>query len=157
MGLCVIFVINCRSTYPAFFVSCVPVCVVCVCYFESYPQGQVIQTIFGVLIGAMASGQMAPGLTALGKAKQAAYKVFETLERVPTIDASSPDGSKPESVEGRLEFKEVGGCRDTTCLADPISTLYFLRVLFKSGKKRSVPTHLYTARCAKPAAELPVA
>ncbi|CAN0282310.1 unnamed protein product, partial [Hapterophycus canaliculatus] len=71
-------------------------------------QGQVITTIFGVLIGAMSLGQMAPGMTALGSAKQAGYKVFETLDRVPSIDASSPEGSKPEKVEGRLEFQEVG-------------------------------------------------
>lgn len=66
-----------------------------------------ITTIFGVLIGAMGLGQMAPGATALGQAKQAGYKVFQTLERVPPIDASSPEGSRPEKVEGRLEFKEV--------------------------------------------------
>lgn len=66
-----------------------------------------ITTIFGVLIGAMGLGQMAPGATALGQAKQAGYKVFQTLGRVPPIDASSAEGSKPEKVEGRLEFKEV--------------------------------------------------
>lgn len=96
-----------------------------VCSFETFPQGQVIQTIFGVLIGAMATGQMAPGLTALGKAKQAGYTVFETLERVPTIDASSPDGSKPESVQGRLEFKEVRGRVDAESRHDMRRGPYF--------------------------------
>lgn len=66
-----------------------------------------ITTIFGVLIGAMGLGQMAPGATALGQAKQAGYRVFQTLERVPPIDASSSEGSKPDKVEGRLEFQEV--------------------------------------------------
>lgn len=70
-------------------------------------KGQVITTIFGVLIGAMSLGQMAPGATALGQAKQAGYRVFETLERVPPIDAASTEGSKPDKVEGRLEFREV--------------------------------------------------
>lgn len=74
-----------------------------------HSQGQVITTIFGVLIGAMSLGQMAPGMTALGEAKQAGYKVFQTLDRVPPIDASSTEGSKPESVEGRLEFQQVCG------------------------------------------------
>eukprot|EP00903_Cladosiphon_okamuranus_P008530 g8189.t1 len=78
------------------------------CTSDCATGGQVITTIFGVLIGAMGLGQMAPGATALGQAKQAGYRVFQTLERVPPIDASSPDGSKPEKVEGRLEFKEVG-------------------------------------------------
>lgn len=66
-----------------------------------------ITTIFGVLIGAMSLGQMAPGLTALGEAKQAGYRVFETLERVPPIDASSLEGAAPGHVEGRLELREV--------------------------------------------------
>ncbi|CAN0289073.1 unnamed protein product, partial [Ectocarpus sp. 12 AP-2014] len=78
------------------------------CESDCATGGQVITTIFGVLIGAMSLGQMAPGATALGQAKQAGYRVFETLERVPPIDASSPEGSKPDKVEGRLEFKEVG-------------------------------------------------
>lgn len=55
----------------------------------------------------MSLGQMSPGITALGGARQAGYKVFKTLEREPPIDASSTEGSKPEAVEGRLEFKEV--------------------------------------------------
>ncbi|CAN0102225.1 unnamed protein product [Pylaiella littoralis] len=78
------------------------------CTSDCATGGQVITTIFGVLIGAMSLGQMAPGMTALGEAKQAGYKVFQTLDRVPPIDASSTEGSKPESVEGRLEFQQVG-------------------------------------------------
>lgn len=66
-----------------------------------------ITTIFGVLIGAMSLGQMTPGVTALGEARQAGYNVFKTLDRVPPIDSSSPDGAKPAAVEGRLEFKKV--------------------------------------------------
>ena len=66
-----------------------------------------ITTIFGVLIGAMSLGQMAPGLTALGEAQQAGYAVFKTIEREPPIDVSSPEGDKPDKIEGRLEFKEV--------------------------------------------------
>ncbi|CAN0110337.1 unnamed protein product, partial [Ectocarpus fasciculatus] len=77
------------------------------CTSDCATGGQVITTIFGVLIGAMSLGQMAPGATALGQAKQAGYRLFETLERVPPIDAASSEGSKPDKVEGRLEFREV--------------------------------------------------
>lgn len=52
-------------------------------------------------------GQMAPGLTALGAAKQAGYRVFDTLERTPPIDASSLEGAAPGQVEGSLELREV--------------------------------------------------
>ena len=58
----------------------------------------------------MSLGQMAPGLTALGAAKQAGYRVFETLERTPPIDASSLEGEAPGHVEGRLELREVCMC-----------------------------------------------
>ncbi|CAN0376721.1 unnamed protein product, partial [Laminaria digitata] len=78
------------------------------CESDCASGGQVITTIFGVLIGAMSLGQMAPGLTALGAAKQAGYRVFETLERTPPIDASSLEGAAPGHVEGRLELREVG-------------------------------------------------
>ncbi|CAM9430402.1 unnamed protein product [Ascophyllum nodosum] len=70
--------------------------------------GEVITTIFSVLIGAKSLGQIAPGLTALGEARQAGYTVFKTIEREPFINVYSPEGAKPEKVEGRLEFKEVG-------------------------------------------------
>ncbi|CAN0573003.1 unnamed protein product, partial [Ectocarpus sp. 12 AP-2014] len=40
------------------------------CESDCATGGQVITTIFGVLIGAMSLGQMAPGATALGQAKQ---------------------------------------------------------------------------------------
>ncbi|CAM9430112.1 unnamed protein product, partial [Ascophyllum nodosum] len=69
--------------------------------------GEVITTIFGVLIAAVFLGQIAPGLTALGEARQAGYSVFKTIEREPAIDVYSSEGNKPK-VEGRLELKEVG-------------------------------------------------
>ena len=34
--------------------------------------------------------------------------VFETLERVPPIDASSDEGLKPEKVEGHVQFDSIG-------------------------------------------------
>lgn len=69
-------------------------------------QGDIITTIFGVLIGAMTFGQATPGLQAIGNAREAAYDVFRTLDRVPEIDSSSPEGEKP-LVEGQLEFRRV--------------------------------------------------
>lgn len=69
----------------------------------------------------MTLGQMTPGLSALGLAREAGYAVFETLDRVPPIDSSSPEGEKP-SVEGRLEFREVRfhgtGCNKMNKLID---------------------------------------
>lgn len=37
----------------------------------------------------------------------AASRVFEVIDRVPTIDPYSPEGRKLPSVKGRIEFKDV--------------------------------------------------
>ena len=70
--------------------------------------GDVLSAIFAVLMGSMMFGQTAPGIAALGTARGAAVEVFETLDRVPPIDSSSPEGAKPEKVEGHVVFDSVG-------------------------------------------------
>ncbi|CAM9323468.1 unnamed protein product [Pylaiella littoralis] len=70
--------------------------------------GEVIASIFSVLMGAMMLGQAAPGITAVGVARGAAAEVFQTLDRVPPIDSSSKEGLRPEKVEGRVVFDNVG-------------------------------------------------
>ena len=70
--------------------------------------GDVLSSIFAVLMGSMMFGQTAPGIAALGAARGAAVEVFETLDRVPPIDSSSTEGSKPEKVEGHVVFDSVG-------------------------------------------------
>ncbi|CAN0108013.1 unnamed protein product, partial [Discosporangium mesarthrocarpum] len=76
------------------------------CVNNCHTGGEVITTIFGVLVGAMGMGQMSPGLTALTLAKQAGYGVFEVIHRVPVIDSFSKEGEQPK-IEGRLDFEEV--------------------------------------------------
>jgi len=65
--------------------------------------GKVMTTFFSVIMGAMALGQSSPGISALGKARAAAVKVFETIARVPAIDSSSEAGESLEHVKGTLE------------------------------------------------------
>lgn len=70
--------------------------------------GEVIASIFSVLMGAMMLGQAAPGFAAIGVARGAAVEVFQTLDRVPPIDSSSKMGLKPDKVEGQVVFDNVG-------------------------------------------------
>lgn len=70
--------------------------------------GDVLAAIFAVLMGSMMFGQTAPGLTALGIARAAAVEVFETTDRKPPIDSSSDEGLKPDSVDGHVNFDNVG-------------------------------------------------
>ncbi|CAM9371348.1 unnamed protein product [Chrysoparadoxa australica] len=69
--------------------------------------GDVIIAVFGVLFAAMSLGQMAPGMTALSLALSAAVPVFETLDRVPTIDTLSDEGKTIEDVHGELQFEHA--------------------------------------------------
>lgn len=50
---------------------------------------------------------LAPELEAIGKARGGAAKLFATIERIPAIDSGSPDGLRPESCEGLIEFENV--------------------------------------------------
>lgn len=73
---------------------------------RSPPQGDIATAVFGILLGAVSLGQTAPGLVAIGKAREAGYTVFATLERRPEIDSASSDGKKP-NVTGCLELNQV--------------------------------------------------
>ncbi|CAM9323517.1 unnamed protein product [Pylaiella littoralis] len=75
---------------------------------DRFTGGDVLASIFAVLMGSMMFGQTAPGVAALGTARGAAVEVFKTLDRVPPIDSSSKEGLKPETVEGKVVFGNVG-------------------------------------------------
>ncbi len=50
---------------------------------------------------------LTPEMQAITKARGAAAKLFATIDRVPAIDSSDPDGLKPESVKGIISFEDV--------------------------------------------------
>ncbi len=49
---------------------------------------------FSVLMGAMAIGQGSPNLGVIANGRVAAKKVHNLIDRVPSIDSSSPSGLK---------------------------------------------------------------
>ena len=55
----------------------------------------------------MALGQGAPSLAAFATARGAAFKIFETIDRVPLIDSLSDEGAKPETLTGNIVFEDV--------------------------------------------------
>ncbi|CAG8492585.1 15641_t:CDS:2 [Acaulospora morrowiae] len=69
--------------------------------------GKVVNVFFAVLIGAFSLGNIAPDLQAFGFASGAGSKIFETINRVPTIDIASEDGEKPEVFNGHIQLKDV--------------------------------------------------
>jgi ATP-binding cassette subfamily B (MDR/TAP) protein 1 len=46
-------------------------------------------------------------MQAVSHARGAAAKIFATIDRVPPIDSASPEGLRPNHVEGRIELKGV--------------------------------------------------
>jgi ATP-binding cassette subfamily B (MDR/TAP) protein 1 len=69
--------------------------------------GIVLNVLLAILIGSFSLAMLAPEMQAVSYARGAAAKLFETIDRVPDIDSSSPDGLKPEKVEGHITFENV--------------------------------------------------
>jgi len=69
--------------------------------------GKVVTVFFAVLMGSMAIGQAGPSIQALATALEAAGRIFDTIERVPKIDAMSSEGSTNDFVEGALTFENI--------------------------------------------------
>src|ERR1700737_3846484 len=66
-----------------------------------------VSVFFAVLIGTFSVAEIAPNLQAFTLALSACSKIYETIDRVPKIDVYSPDGKRPEKVDGILEFRNV--------------------------------------------------
>lgn len=62
---------------------------------------------FAVIIGAFSVGQIAPHIQAFTYAKAAGKKIFETIDRVPSIDVYSKEGRVLESVNGDIKLRHV--------------------------------------------------
>ncbi|CAN0888669.1 ABC transporter B family member 11 [Linum grandiflorum] len=74
---------------------------------KGYSGGQVINVIIAVLTASMSLGQAAPPMSAFAAGRAAAYKMFETINRRPTIDASDPRGKTLQEIKGDIDFKQV--------------------------------------------------
>lgn len=69
--------------------------------------GLVLNVLFAVVIASFSLGQIANGIDPFTKATAASQKIFQTINRVPSIDPSSVDGNVPIDVLGDIEFKNV--------------------------------------------------
>ncbi|KAH8547854.1 P-loop containing nucleoside triphosphate hydrolase protein [Umbelopsis sp. PMI_123] len=75
---------------------------------ESKMTGPDVLVVFiAMIIGAMSLLQLPPNLSAISSARGAAYKIFQTIDRVPVIDPDYEGGVKPDKVVGNIEFKNV--------------------------------------------------
>ncbi|GJN36121.1 hypothetical protein PR202_gb24959 [Eleusine coracana subsp. coracana] len=74
---------------------------------KGYTGAQVMNVIFAVLTGSLALGQASPSMKAFAGGQAAAYKMFQTINREPEIDAYSTTGRKLDDIQGNIEFREV--------------------------------------------------
>ncbi|XP_021821988.1 ABC transporter B family member 11-like [Prunus avium] len=74
---------------------------------KGYTGGEVINVVFAVLIGSMSLGQASPCLSAFAAGQAAAYKMFETIDRKPEIDASDTNGQQLHDIRGDIELRDV--------------------------------------------------
>ncbi|PKA62294.1 ABC transporter B family member 21 [Apostasia shenzhenica] len=74
---------------------------------KGYTGGDVINVIFAILTGSFSLGQASPCMTAFAAGQAAAYKMFETINRKPEIDAYDTNGKKFDDICGDIEFRDV--------------------------------------------------
>ncbi|CAK7348533.1 unnamed protein product [Dovyalis caffra] len=74
---------------------------------KGYNGGEVINVIVAVLTGSMSLGQASPCLSAFAAGRAAAYKMFETINRQPEIDAYDTRGKVLDDIHGDIELRDV--------------------------------------------------
>ncbi|XP_073272255.1 ABC transporter B family member 9-like [Primulina huaijiensis] len=74
---------------------------------KGYNGGNVINVIMSIMTGGMSLGQTSPCINAFAAGQAAAYKMFETIERTPKINASDAGGTVLEDIRGEIELKDV--------------------------------------------------
>lgn len=74
---------------------------------KGYTGGEVLNVIIAVLTGSMSLGQASPCITAFSAGRAAAYKMFETINRKPEIDAYDTRGEKLQDIRGDIQLCDV--------------------------------------------------
>ncbi|KAL7120610.1 hypothetical protein ACP275_02G132500 [Erythranthe tilingii] len=74
---------------------------------KGYTGGEVFTVLLAVMIGSTSLGQSATPLTAFAAGQVAAYKMFETINREPTIDAYDTKGTMLDDIIGDIELRDV--------------------------------------------------
>jgi ATP-binding cassette subfamily B (MDR/TAP) protein 1 len=67
----------------------------------------ILTILMSVMIGAFSLGNVAPNVQAFTTAISAAAKIFNTIDRVSPLDATSDAGIKLDHVDGNLELRNI--------------------------------------------------
>ncbi|XP_077243757.1 ABC transporter B family member 11-like [Tasmannia lanceolata] len=74
---------------------------------NSYNGGQVFNIMIAIAIGGTSLGQASPSVKAFAAGRAAAYKMFETIERKPEIDAYNKKGIVLKNIKGDIKLNKV--------------------------------------------------
>ncbi|XP_050374960.1 ABC transporter B family member 11-like [Argentina anserina] len=74
---------------------------------KGYKGGDVMNVIVAVLIGSVSLGKASPCISAFAPGQAAAYKMFETINRKPEIDAYDTNGRILDDICGDIELRNV--------------------------------------------------
>ncbi|KAI0643098.1 P-loop containing nucleoside triphosphate hydrolase protein [Trametes meyenii] len=69
--------------------------------------GQIVNVVFSILIGSFSLALLAPEMQAITQARGAAAKLYDTIDRIPSIDSASPEGLKPEKCIGEITLEHI--------------------------------------------------
>ncbi|KAI9256130.1 P-loop containing nucleoside triphosphate hydrolase protein [Helicostylum pulchrum] len=69
--------------------------------------GDVYVVFMAMMIGTSSIMRISTTLTAVASALGAAFKVFEVIDRVPSINTDDTTGLSPDSLQGSIEFKDA--------------------------------------------------
>ncbi|TCD63929.1 GTPase-activating protein [Steccherinum ochraceum] len=69
--------------------------------------GIVVNVFLSIMVGSFSLAMLAPEMQAITSACGAAAKLYDIIDRVPSIDSASPDGLKPGSCVGEVSFENV--------------------------------------------------
>ncbi|KAL3850148.1 hypothetical protein ACJIZ3_012030 [Penstemon smallii] len=74
---------------------------------KGYVGGDVLNIVMAILLGSFSLGQVSPCLSAFAAGQVAAFKMFQTIYRIPDIDPYNMDGRVLNDISGDLELKDV--------------------------------------------------
>ncbi|KAH7513544.1 hypothetical protein FEM48_Zijuj12G0211500 [Ziziphus jujuba var. spinosa] len=74
---------------------------------EGYTPRDVLNIMFAVLTGSFCLGQASPCMSAFAAGQAAAFKMFETINRKPEIDAYDNNGKQLDDIRGDIELRDV--------------------------------------------------
>ncbi|XP_031111349.1 ABC transporter B family member 4-like [Ipomoea triloba] len=75
---------------------------------KGYTGGEVLNVIIAVLAGSMSLGQASPCMSAFAAGQAAAFKMFETINRKPCVDAYDTNGKiLDDDIRGDVELRDI--------------------------------------------------